>query len=115
MIAARALLACLAPGRAPPPAPALGPAPPLLAGEAALTRVEVFPNEVSLTTARDRQSLVVQATYADGITRDVTAEAAMTPANPALVRRDGFVLHPVADGETTLDVAFGGRSIPVPV
>lgn len=94
---------------------ALGVASPLLAVEAAPSRVEVFPNEVSLTTARDRQSLVVQATYADGITRDVTAEAAMTPANPALVRRDGFVLHPVADGETTLDVAFGGQTIKVPV
>ena len=94
---------------------ALGVASPLLAGEAALTRLEVFPNDVDLTTARDRQSLVVQATYADGITRDVTAQAAMIPANPALVRRDGFVLHPVADGETILDVAFEGQTARVPV
>ncbi len=105
MNAARTLLALFA----------LGATSPLMAGEAALSKVEVFPDQVSLSTARDRQSLVVQATYADGITRDVTAEATMTPANPALVRRDGFVLHPVADGETTLDVAFGGRSLKVPV
>jgi Protein of unknown function (DUF1549)/Protein of unknown function (DUF1553) len=105
MTTARALLAFLA----------LGLVSPLLAGEATLSKLEVFPNEVSLTTGRDRQSLVVQATFADGLTRDVTAEAAMTPANPALVRRDGFVLHPVLDGETTLDVAFGGRTIKVPV
>ena len=94
---------------------ALGVASPLLAGEASLTRVEVFPNDINLTNARDRQALVVQATYADGITRDVTAEAVLTPANPALVRRDGFVWHPVADGETTLDVAFGGLTVKVPV
>ena len=105
MIAARTLLAFLA----------FGACSPLLAGDAALTKVEVFPNEVNLSTARDRQSLVVQATFADGITRDVTAEAVLTPANPALVRRDGFVLHPVLDGETTLDVAFGGQTVKVPV
>jgi Protein of unknown function (DUF1549)/Protein of unknown function (DUF1553) len=105
MNAARTLLAYLA----------LGVASSSFAGEAALSKIEVFPNDVNLTTARDRQSLVVQATYVDGITRDVTAQATMTPANPALVRRDGFVLYPVADGETTLDVAFGGQTVKVPV
>jgi len=42
---------------------------------AALSKVEVFPPDVNLTTSRARQKFVVQATYADGITRDVTAEA----------------------------------------
>jgi len=88
---------------------------PALAGEAALTRIDVFPAEVGLTTARDRQSLVVQATYSDGITRDVTAKAALKPANPALVKVEGSTIHPVADGETTLGVAFDGQSAEVPV
>jgi hypothetical protein len=86
-----------------------------MAGEAALSKLEVFPNDVHLSTARDRQSLVVQATYADGITRDVTTQATMNPANPSMVRRDGFVLFPVADGETTLDVTFEGQTVKVPV
>jgi hypothetical protein len=85
------------------------------AGEATLSKIEVFPGDVHLSTARDRQSLVVQATYSDGITRDVTGQASMTPANPALVRRDGCVLFPVADGETTLDVTFEGQTVKVPV
>ncbi len=85
------------------------------AADSALSKLEVFPNDVRLSTARDRQSIVVQATYADGITRDVTAQAAMTPANPALLKRDGFVLVPVADGETTRDVAFEGQTVKVPV
>ncbi len=84
-------------------------------GVAALAKVEVFPGEVQLTTARDRQSLVVQATYADGITRDVTARATITPADPAPVRVDRATVYPVADGETTLAVAFEGRTIPVAV
>src|SRR4051794_6635513 len=80
-------------------------------GEAPPTKVEVFPPDVLLSTARDRQALVVQATYADGITRDVTKEATFTPADPAPIRREGSTLYPVADGATTLAVAFGGQSV----
>jgi Protein of unknown function (DUF1549)/Protein of unknown function (DUF1553) len=94
---------------------ALGVTTPSIAGEAALSKLEVFPGDVHLSTARDRQSLVVQATYADGITRDVTAQATFTPANPALVRREGAVFHPSADGETTLGVGFEGQTVQVPV
>ena len=81
----------------------------------AATRLDVFPAAVHLSDARDRQTIVARATYADGITRDVTAEATITPADPALIRRDGSTFHPVADGETTLAVAFGGQSVTVPV
>jgi hypothetical protein len=85
------------------------------AQQAALSKLEAFPPDIKLSTARDRQSVVVQATFADGITRDVTKEAVMTPANPALVRLDGATFHPIADGETSLAVAFGGQSVTVPV
>src|SRR5262249_41626989 len=40
--------------------------------ERTLAKVEVFPNSVALLHARDRQSVVVQATYSDGVTRDIT-------------------------------------------
>ena len=105
MIAARTLLAFLP----------LALASVATAGDAALTKVEVFPADVHLSTARDRQSLVVQARYADGLTRDVTGQASFTPANPGLVRLDGAIVSPVADGETTLDVAFEGQTVQVPV
>ena len=82
---------------------------------APLTKVEVFPAEIQLTTARDRQSIVVQATFADGITRDVTKEAAITPADAKLLRRAGAIFYPAADGATTLAVAYGGKSVTVPV
>jgi hypothetical protein len=81
----------------------------------ALTQVAVYPPDINLETARDRQSFVVQASFADGITRDVTAEAAVTLANPALVRREGNVLYPSADGATQMAIAFGGQTINVPV
>ena len=82
---------------------------------APLTKVEVFPAEIQLTTARDRQSIVVQATFADGITRDVTSEAAITAGDATLVRRTGATFHSAADGVTTLSVAYGGKSVTVPV
>ncbi len=86
-----------------------------LADGPAPTKIEVYPPDVNLSNARDRQLVVVQATYADGLTRDVTAEATITPADPKLVRREGNTFWPAADGKTELDVAFGGQAVKVPV
>ena len=80
-----------------------------------VTRLAVYPPEVNLTAARARSSFVVQATYADGLTRDVTDRAAARLANPALARRDRHLLFPAADGVTDLVVEFGGRAAAVPV
>jgi len=41
-------------------------------------RIVVVPNAIELSTARDRQSIVVQAEFADGSTREVTAEITAT-------------------------------------
>jgi len=81
----------------------------------ALTTVEVFPPEISLNTSRARQLFIVKATYADGITRDVTSESRAAFANPALARLDKNVVCPVADGATQLKVDFGGQSVAIPV
>src|SRR6267378_3521072 len=85
-----------------------------LAQGPALTTLEVFPPDISLTTSRARQAFVVKGTYADGITRDVTTQAKVTVANPALVRLDKNVVHPMTDGATDLIVEFGGRALTVP-
>src|SRR2546425_3335093 len=81
----------------------------------ALTKVEVLPPDINLNTTRDRQSFVVQATYADGITRDVTAESKVSLVNPALVRLEKNVTYPVADGTTEMKVEFSGQTVTVPV
>ena len=74
-----------------------------------------FQPNVDLSTARDSQRLVVIGTRADGVTVDLTAEAQFKPANAAIVRFDGPIAYPVADGETNLDVAAGGQTIQIPV
>ena len=70
---------------------------------------------MALLHARDRQSLVVQATYSDGVTRDITAEAKFTFANPALVKMNDGLITPAADGSTELKIEFEGKSLTVPV
>ena len=58
---------------------------------------------------------VVQAVYADGITRDVTAETKATLVNPAFAKLDKNVLTPLADGATELKVEYAGKALNVPV
>ena len=88
--------------------------PPAFAGRT-LSKVEVFPESVALLHARDRQSLVVQASYSDGVTRDITAEAKYTVANPALVKINDGLITPAADGSTELKIDFAEKSLTVPI
>lgn len=88
---------------------------PVSAQEPAVKELRVFPPQLTLLTAKDRQLLVVQAVYSDGLMRDVTSRATLTFANPALVRREANTLWAAADGETELKVEFGGQMLTVPV
>ncbi|MBO0697536.1 MAG: DUF1549 domain-containing protein [Zavarzinella sp.] len=85
------------------------------AADSPLTALEVYPPDINLETARDRQSFVVQAWFADGLSRDVTAEAKVAFANPALVKLDKNVVYPVADGSTEMTVEWGGKAVKLPV
>ena len=87
----------------------------IAAAQSPPTSLEVFPPDINLETSRDRQSFIVQAWFADGLSRDVTAEAKATLANPALAKLDGNVLYPVADGTTELAVEWGGKAVKLPV
>ncbi len=77
--------------------------------------INVYPANVHLTTSRDRQMLIVQATYANGLTRDVTTEAKFTLADGKFARIDGTTLHPTADGKTELHVEVGELKQTLPV
>ena len=45
----------------------------MAAAQSPPTALEVYPPDINLETSRDRQSFVVQAWFADGLSRDVTA------------------------------------------
>jgi hypothetical protein len=84
-------------------------------GAAELASLEVSPPALNLFTSRGHQSFVVQASFADGITRDVTVLAKAVLADPVLAKLDKNVLTPLADGKTTLKVEYGRRTVSVPV
>jgi hypothetical protein len=81
----------------------------------ALQSVAVFPRQVDLTTLRDRQGVVVQATFANGITRDVTGQATFKLADESLAKIEAGIVSPVKDGQTELSVTFQGHELKVPV
>ncbi len=83
---------------------------------AALTpEFEVFPADVNLKSSRDRQSLVVRMTEANGVHRDVTTEATFTLSDPTKARVVNGVVLPLADGETQLKISWKGKSTEVKV
>ena len=89
------------------------------AGAADIVGIEVYPPQVRLDSARDRQRIVVQARAADGRTFDVTAVAEVTAGDAKLVAidRDGaqVVLRPLADGDAAVRVAHAGQVREVPL
>ena len=96
-----------------PTPPAATAPPPSDAGSP--TSINVYPPDVNLTTARDRQSVIVQAVYESGITRDVTDQAKFSVADAQLARLEKNILYPAADGATELTIEFAGHHATLPV
>ena len=76
--------------------------------EPAITALNVYPPDISLNTKADHQRFIVVATRDDGVTLDVTAQAAvkLVDANPC--KLENFTLYPQADGQTALEVEYQG-------
>jgi hypothetical protein len=77
--------------------------------------LRVYPSEISLSTARDLQSIIVQAEYANGITREVTDKVEWKLDREDIVARDGSRLVPRADGAAKLTVTFASQTVEVPI
>jgi hypothetical protein len=84
-------------------------------GDVPLIELKCYPPVIQLNSAKSRQQFVAQVTGADGVTRDVTARAKCSLLNPGLARLHGDTLAPLADGRTELQVAFGDRTVAIPV
>ena len=81
-----------------------------------LVKIGVYPEDITLETKRDNQTVVVMATFDDDTTLDVTANASFTFADPSLVdlkTRSNFV--PKKDGATDLTVKVADQSVTIPV
>lgn len=82
---------------------------------APVSRIDVYPPDIELSTARDRQKFIVVATRSDGVTVDASSLASRKLADPSFARLEGTTLYPQADGSTTLDVTFEGFTTQTPV
>src|SRR5579862_5088229 len=49
-----------------------------------LIDLKAYPPSINLSSARDRQQIVIQATYDDDTTKDVTTSAALKLSDPAI-------------------------------
>ena len=84
------------------------------ASAANMVDLRVYPAEVKLETAQDRQSIVVQAVFDDTTTRDVTGEATFAVADGTKLKVENAAALPLADGTTEIAVAWGGREVKLP-
>ena len=73
-----------------------------------ITALNVFPPDINLQTKQDLQRFVIVATREDGVTLDVTGQAAVKIAAANLVRQDKNILYPLVDGQTTLEAEYQG-------
>ncbi len=83
-----------------------------------LTKVRsmaVYPEAITLETARDFNSFVAVATFDDDVTQDVTPKAKVTLTDPTIAKLDGFKLLPLKDGATVLTVEWLDKKVEVPV
>ena len=78
-------------------------------------RLEVFPSDILLSNLRDRQSIVAQMVYSNGITVDVTDLVKSQIGSGDIVKQAGATFHPVADGETIVKFSIDNFAIELPV
>jgi hypothetical protein len=80
-----------------------------------LSEIKCYPAEILLTGSEALQGVVVQATYSNGITRDITYEARCRLADTRFARFDGTNVVARANGRTAFLVTYAGQTIQVPV
>jgi hypothetical protein len=87
---------------------------PAAAQEITISSIAAYPPEISLTTLRATQRIIVVATDDRGVQHDVTSLAAFAGAEPIAEMR-GNVICPKEDCVTKLAVTVGGHVIEVPI
>jgi hypothetical protein len=76
--------------------------------EPKVTALNVYPPDIHLSTKLDLQRVIVVATRDDGVTLDVTGQAAVKLVDAAPCKLEQSILYPLADGETTLEAEYQG-------
>ncbi|OAI56441.1 cell surface protein [Verrucomicrobiaceae bacterium SCGC AG-212-N21] len=80
-----------------------------------LQSVQIMPASAMLETQRDFQQIVVQARFSDATTMDVTRFANLKVADANIVKVEGDVIKPNADGKTELVATIGSQVVKAPI
>ena len=77
--------------------------------------ISAYPAAIDLNHSRDRQAIVVQGHFENGLTFDITDQTEWTIANPELIKCEDGTIYPLGDGETELTVELGEKQVVIPV
>jgi len=78
-------------------------------------KVEITPAAVKLSTPLQQVQMVVTGIYSDGTVQDLTRAAQLRAGSAGIIRMDGALVLPVADGSTELILRVGELEQRVPV
>ncbi len=78
-------------------------------------RIEVYPKSITLASPRRSMRVVVTGHYADGKVQDLTRAASFRSADESVLRVEGGMAYPVANGTAAVLVEVAGRQESVPV
>ena len=72
-----------------------------------LQTLTIYPSQITLGSQRASQRLVIQGTYADGYSEDLTSKVQIRCDNPSVVRIEGDRVLPAASGTAAIQVSLG--------
>ncbi len=72
------------------------------------TGLSLAPSKIELRGSRAQQQLVISGTFSADDTRDLTSGVTLTSSNPAVVKIEGTLAKPVADGTAQVTATLGG-------
>ena len=77
--------------------------------------LRVYPEAITLTGARDSQTVIAQAVFPDGLTQDASDELTLEVADDAVATIDQKRVFPSSDGTTELTVTYGEFTKTIPI
>lgn len=81
----------------------------------AVVSLEILPSEIFMHSPGREHRVLVVARYADGSTRDVTAETPIASSNTETVKVEDNLVTGLRSGESTLLVRYEGKFAAIPV
>lgn len=80
-----------------------------------LVKIQAFPPSITLQNPQDFNSFIIQANYADGVSRDITFESSLVVQNPEIAILDGATVYPKGNGKTELQASYQNQNVIIPI